>query len=79
MPTQNRDVDINIDCTPHPSTVPRCQQGEAACADIRRKVPGAAVETLPLDLESIESIRGFVKSFRQTSLPLHVLINNAGE
>ncbi|CAN0176525.1 unnamed protein product, partial [Laminaria digitata] len=53
-------------------------KGEAACADIRWKVPGAAVETLPLDLESIDSIRGFVKSFRQTSLPLHVLINNAG-
>eukprot|EP00904_Undaria_pinnatifida_P006898 jgi/Undpi1/3338/HiC_scaffold_15.g06711.m1 len=54
------------------------RKGEAACADIRRKVPGAVVDTLALDLESIDSIRGFVKSFRQTSLPLHVLVNNAG-
>ena len=64
---------------PCPPTLRRCPQGEAACADIRRKVPGAVVDTLALDLESIDSIRGFVKSFRQTSLPLHVLVNNAGE
>eukprot|EP00752_Nemacystus_decipiens_P008827 g7878.t1 len=48
------------------------------CDDIRRKVPGAAVEALPLDLSSIESIRGFVDLFRKTGLPLHVLVNNAG-
>ncbi|CAM9142309.1 unnamed protein product [Scytosiphon promiscuus] len=49
----------------------------AACEDIRRKVPGATLETLPLDLSSVESIRGFVDLFRKTRLPLHVLVNNA--
>ncbi|CAM9709541.1 unnamed protein product [Pylaiella littoralis] len=49
-----------------------------ACKEIRRKVPGAAVEALPLDLSSVESIRGFVELFRKTRLPLHVLVNNAG-
>ncbi|CAM9094906.1 unnamed protein product, partial [Hapterophycus canaliculatus] len=50
----------------------------AACEDIRRKVPGATLEALPLDLSSVESIRGFVDLFRKTRLPLHVLVNNAG-
>lgn len=54
------------------------RQGEAACEDIRRRVPGAEVETLELDLESFDSVRGFVKRFRETGLPLHVLVNNAG-
>lgn len=54
-------------------------QAAAACNDIRRKVHGAAVETLPLDLSSVESIREFVKLFRKTGLPLHVLVNNAGK
>lgn len=42
-------------------------------------MPGAEVETLELDLESFDSVRGFVKRFRETGLPLHVLVNNAGE
>eukprot|EP00903_Cladosiphon_okamuranus_P016919 g15597.t1 len=54
------------------------QKAAAACDDIRRKVPEAAVEALPLDLSSIESIRGFVELFRKTNRPLHVLVNNAG-
>lgn len=33
---------------------------------------------MPLDLEKFESVRGFVDRFRETGLPLHVLVNNAG-
>ncbi|CAM9891396.1 unnamed protein product [Ectocarpus sp. 8 AP-2014] len=50
----------------------------AACEDIRRRVPGAALDALKLDLSSVESIRGFVETFHKTGLPLHVLVNNAG-
>ncbi|CAN0537866.1 unnamed protein product, partial [Ectocarpus sp. 12 AP-2014] len=51
---------------------------DAACEDIRRRVPGAALDALTLDLSSVESIRGFVETFHKTGLPLHVLVNNAG-
>lgn len=57
---------------------PMLHQGNTACEDIRRRVPGAKVQTLPLDLESFDSVRTFVETFRETGLPLHVLVNNAG-
>lgn len=66
-------------CLVRPLLLRSCSQGDAACGDIRRQVPDASVQTLPLDLESIDSIRNFVDLFRETQLPLHVLINNAGQ
>lgn len=59
--------------------VPPWLQCAAACEDIRQRVPGAALDALTLDLSSVESIRGFVETFHKTGLPLHVLVNNAGE
>ena len=52
--------------------------GEAALATIRAAVPGAQVELLPLDLGDFASVRACAEGFLARSLPLHVLINNAG-
>ena len=52
--------------------------GESAVARIQAAVPGARAQSLPLDVASFASIRGFVEAFRALGLPLHVLVNNAG-
>lgn len=39
---------------------------------------GDAVETLPLDLASLDSVRAFSDAFRKRHAALHLLVNNAG-
>lgn len=40
--------------------------------------PNATITSLPLDLESLESVRNFAAKFQELKLPLHLLICNAG-
>jgi NAD(P)-dependent dehydrogenase (short-subunit alcohol dehydrogenase family) len=51
--------------------------GEAA-AQLRTRHPGASLETLPLDLASLASVRDFAKAFGDRHARLDVLVNNAG-
>jgi len=52
--------------------------GEAAVARIKGATGSAAVWLLPLDLASLDSVRGCAAEFLAKDEPLHVLINNAG-
>jgi NAD(P)-dependent dehydrogenase (short-subunit alcohol dehydrogenase family) len=54
------------------------ERGDAAAQGIRAATPGASVEAMPLDLASLESIRGFADQFCRRGQPLHLLCNNAG-
>ncbi len=57
----------------------RCAaKAERAVSYIRSSTGNLQVEFLPLDLSSLDSVRTFVKLFREKQLPLHVLVNNAG-
>eukprot|EP01133_Synstelium_polycarpum_P006713 gene6713-7806_t len=49
-----------------------------AVAEIKQLAPNATVDYMLLDLLSFESIKSFTDAFRARSLPLDVLINNAG-
>jgi len=42
----------------------------------RPRLPGK-IESWPLDLSKLESVRKFVSRFQESGLPLHVLVNNA--
>lgn len=57
-------------------------RAEEAAADIRSQIqsfPGhGAVEVMKLDLASLDSVKAFVQEFLAKSVPLHLLINNAG-
>lgn len=53
-------------------------KGERAATEIRRTVPAAQLELLPLDLASLASIRDAAAMFAQTHDRLDILINNAG-
>lgn len=46
---------------------------------IRREAGHSRVEFLPLDLASFRSVRNAADTFLARELPLHILINNAGE
>jgi NAD(P)-dependent dehydrogenase (short-subunit alcohol dehydrogenase family) len=54
------------------------EKTEAALADLRRSVPGAALEALPLDLADLASVRAFARAFESTHAQLDLLVNNAG-
>lgn len=54
------------------------QKGEAAASAIRAIAPGAHIETVPLDLSSLESVAAFGEAMRADGRPVHLLINNAG-
>jgi NAD(P)-dependent dehydrogenase (short-subunit alcohol dehydrogenase family) len=54
------------------------EKTEAALADLRRSVPGAALEALPLDLADLASVRAFARAFASTHAQLDLLVNNAG-
>jgi NAD(P)-dependent dehydrogenase (short-subunit alcohol dehydrogenase family) len=54
------------------------QTAAQAIARISAANPGARVESIPLDLASLASVRQCAAAFQATSYPLHVLINNAG-
>ena len=53
-------------------------KAEPAHAEIMRRVPGASVEIIPLDLASLASIQDFVTAFQARHDRLDILINNAG-
>jgi len=53
------------------------QMREAATA-LLADLPDAHIETSPLDLASLASVRGFVERYLAMGRPLHLLINNAG-
>jgi NAD(P)-dependent dehydrogenase (short-subunit alcohol dehydrogenase family) len=53
-------------------------KAEGAVRAIRQESRGAAVESIPLDLASLESIRAFVDTFSARHTTLDVLCNNAG-
>jgi NAD(P)-dependent dehydrogenase (short-subunit alcohol dehydrogenase family) len=58
-----------------------CRSLEKAAAtseSIRAAHPEAALESLPLDLADIASVRAFVEKFRSGHRDLHLLCNNAG-
>jgi len=52
-------------------------KGAAAAAAIRREVPGGDVQAAPLDLASLDSVRGLAASLAGGA-PIDLLINNAG-
>ncbi|XP_034740577.1 dehydrogenase/reductase SDR family member on chromosome X-like isoform X1 [Etheostoma cragini] len=54
------------------------QEGLAAVRSICEEYKEAKVEFSKLDLASLESVRQFVKSFKERGLPLNILVNNAG-
>jgi len=57
----------------------RNQQSSArAIAAIQAELPGACLESLPLDLASLAAVRQCAETFLARGYPLHVLINNAG-
>lgn len=53
-------------------------KGEKALADLRRELPSASLEFIPLDLANLASIRQFVTTFTERYPALHILANNAG-
>ena len=53
-------------------------KGDEAVNEILSEDPSANVETQPLDLADLSSIREFAGSFKERGIPLHTLINNAG-
>jgi NAD(P)-dependent dehydrogenase (short-subunit alcohol dehydrogenase family) len=46
-------------------------------SEITEKSPGS-VEAMKLDLCDLNSVREFVTEFKKLNIPLHILINNAG-
>ncbi|CAF3380310.1 unnamed protein product [Rotaria socialis] len=53
-------------------------KGEAACAKIIKEQENANVSCRKLDLCSLRNVKQFAEQYRQESLPLHLLILNAG-
>nr|WET52735.1 oxidoreductase 7 [Callicarpa americana] len=45
---------------------------------IVKEIPAAKIDTMELDLSSLESVRRFASKFTSSGLPLNILINNAG-
>ncbi|ANZ39468.1 short chain dehydrogenase [Lentzea guizhouensis] len=54
------------------------RKGEAAVAEIRRRVPGADVSLRSLDLSSLRSVADLGETLLAEDRPVHVLVNNAG-
>jgi len=62
-------------------TILACRNGTKALRAvrlIRKKIPGARVKYLHLDLGKLESVHRFAESFKQSYSRLDVLLNNAG-
>jgi NAD(P)-dependent dehydrogenase (short-subunit alcohol dehydrogenase family) len=53
-------------------------KGEKARTDLLKRVPGANVDILPLDLGSLQSVQAFADSFNACYDRLDILMNNAG-
>jgi retinol dehydrogenase-12 len=54
------------------------EKTEKVLEEIRRDVPGANVEFVPLDLGDLTSVRACAKALLDRNTPIHGLINNAG-
>jgi retinol dehydrogenase-12 len=54
------------------------ERGRHAADTIRAAVAEAEVDTLPLDLGDLDSVRDCARTFLALDLPLHLLVNNAG-
>ncbi|XP_074515758.1 polyprenol dehydrogenase isoform X1 [Sebastes fasciatus] len=54
------------------------QEGLEAVRRICEEYKEAKVEFTKLDLASLQSVRQFVRSFKERDLPLNILVNNAG-
>lgn len=54
------------------------EKGQAAFERLHREAPGASAEVVELDMASLASIRAFASQFAARSIPLDLLINNAG-
>ena len=53
-------------------------KGEAAIAEIRRKLPSAKLTIRQLDLASLKSVAGLADELAAEGRPIDILINNAG-
>jgi NAD(P)-dependent dehydrogenase (short-subunit alcohol dehydrogenase family) len=54
------------------------KRGERALKEMRRLVPGSAIELRPLDVASLASVREFAVAYAVDHAGLDILINNAG-
>ncbi|CAJ2666468.1 unnamed protein product [Trifolium pratense] len=54
------------------------EAGKEIKETILRKNSTAKIDMMELDLSSMESVRKFTSQFNSHSLPLNILINNAG-
>ena len=54
------------------------KRASSALDDVRRRAPGAKVETMALDLADLSSIRAFATAFKARYSRLDILCNNAG-
>ncbi|KEH26388.1 NAD(P)-binding rossmann-fold protein [Medicago truncatula] len=52
--------------------------GKVVREEILKEIPKAKVSVMELDLSSMASVRKFASEFNSSSLPLNILINNAG-
>ncbi|XP_021765082.1 short-chain dehydrogenase TIC 32, chloroplastic-like isoform X2 [Chenopodium quinoa] len=52
--------------------------GREIRAKILNEVPSAKIDIMELDLSSMASVRTFASDYKSTTLPLNLLINNAG-
>ena len=55
-----------------------CRKTNGLIEKIQRRVPGAHVDVIPLDLSAKSSIHDFVEQVKSKYNSIHVLINNAG-
>lgn len=53
-------------------------KANAAITNIKKTVPDAQIEFIPVDLASLASVRNFAETFLKSHDKLHLLINNAG-
>jgi NAD(P)-dependent dehydrogenase (short-subunit alcohol dehydrogenase family) len=53
-------------------------RGQATADELRRGVPGAAVEVFPVDLGEMAEVEAFAQVLLRRGEPLDVLLNNAG-
>lgn len=79
----NRGLGLEIACalaSAGATVVMACRdaaKGEAAAAAVRRRVPQASVQVMPLDLADLASIRSFAADVGAAFPKLDILVNNA--
>ena len=54
------------------------QRANDAIRDIQKKVPGAPLEWIPLDLNDLASVKQFAETFNAKYDKIDILLNNAG-